>query len=756
MTCKGRFGERIRRVFAALVVGSVLAVAGVVALAPEPAEAVTGSEFDPGFIISDDLFFDRYSMSEAEVQAFLVQMVPSCVAGNGYPCLKNYSVATYDRPSAGTGHCAPYAGSASEPASRIIVKVAEACGISPKVLLVMLQKEQGLVTKTSPSSWSYQAAMGYGCPDTAACDARYYGFYNQVYNAAWQMRQYTLKPNYWNYRIGNVAVQYHPNAACGAPVINIRNQATANLYIYTPYQPNASALANLGGVGDACGSYGNRNFWVYFNNWFGSTGTIGYLQIDQAYARWGGASGALGNALGSPNPITSSGGGLVQGYEKGAIAWSQPRGAFVIMGDVRGYFGSVGGIGGFLGWPVSDPISITSAGGGVVQGFAGGAVTSSPLGGTTSISGGMRSFFSTVGSIDGPLGWPAGDQSCDGAWCSQSFVGGQAYARSNGSGHYLTTALNDAYVAQGALTGSLGVPVTNPISFANHGGGFVQGFASGALAGAAGGPFIPLTGTLRTAFNEAGGVVGPLGWPTAEGTCLSGVCTLPLQKGTVYWSAAKGTRTSGGGIGTAYAALGATSSALGWPATGLISTTLDGGGTIQGFEAGAMTQSSAGTFVLSGAIRNTYNTAGGVGGQMGWPSGDRVCSGAICTQSFQSGLIYWSEAAGGRYTSGAISAEYAALGGPTGSLGWPATGIIPLSANGGGKVQGFDHAAMTSSSSGTFVVSGGLRDYYNANGGIGGALGWPAGAMSCAADVCTQSFQGGTVTYSAASGGTVN
>ena len=26
--------------------------------------------------------------------------------------------------------------------------------------------------------------MGYGCPDTAACDAQYYGFFNQVYSAA--------------------------------------------------------------------------------------------------------------------------------------------------------------------------------------------------------------------------------------------------------------------------------------------------------------------------------------------------------------------------------------------------------------------------------------------------------------------------------------------------------------------------------------------------------------------------------------------
>ncbi len=66
-------------------------------------------------------------------------------------------------------------------------------------------------------------------------------------------------------------IQYNPNAGCGGTNVYIQNQATAGLYSYTPYQPNPSALANLNGGGDSCGAYGNRNFWVLFNNWFGST-----------------------------------------------------------------------------------------------------------------------------------------------------------------------------------------------------------------------------------------------------------------------------------------------------------------------------------------------------------------------------------------------------------------------------------------------------------------------------------------------------
>ena len=90
--------------------------------------------------------------------------------------------------------------------------------------------------------------MGQGCPDTADCDVRYYGFFNQVQGAAWQFKRYanpvgTTKVFTW-YAPGKTwNVRYHPNAACGSSPVYIQNQATANLYYYTPYQPNGAALA---------------------------------------------------------------------------------------------------------------------------------------------------------------------------------------------------------------------------------------------------------------------------------------------------------------------------------------------------------------------------------------------------------------------------------------------------------------------------------------------------------------------------------
>ena len=61
-----------------------------------------------------------------------------------------------------------------------------------------------------------------------------------------------------------------PRPACGTSDVFIEGKATAGLYSYTPYRPNLAALINLYGLGDSCSSYGNRNFWVYFSDWFGS------------------------------------------------------------------------------------------------------------------------------------------------------------------------------------------------------------------------------------------------------------------------------------------------------------------------------------------------------------------------------------------------------------------------------------------------------------------------------------------------------
>ncbi|MCY7289296.1 MAG: hypothetical protein LH624_13875 [Cryobacterium sp.] len=239
-----------------------------------PAAAVSGAGFDPGYIISDSEFYDGYTMTAPEVQAFLTARVPVCTGSRG--CLSTYVQTT--SAIAGDRYCDGYRRGVNESAATIIVKVARSCGINPKGLLVLLEKEQGLVTSRAPSAWAFSAATGMSCPDTAPCDPAVAGFFYQVYYGARQYQIYRAFPTSFNHRAGRTnEILYHPNGACGRRSVFIQNDATAGLYNYTPYTPNVAALANMYGVGDTCSSYGNRNFWRIYSDWFGSPTAGGTL-----------------------------------------------------------------------------------------------------------------------------------------------------------------------------------------------------------------------------------------------------------------------------------------------------------------------------------------------------------------------------------------------------------------------------------------------------------------------------------------------
>ena len=231
----------------------------------EAAAAADASGFDPGNLISDENFYNGNAMSAAEVQQFLVSRNSS----SSSTALRNYSQATPSMPA--TQYCSAYSGAGGgESAADIIAKVGQACNFSQKAMLVLLEKEQSLVSMSSPSLGRLAAATGFGCPDTAPCDQSYGGFFYQVYNAARQFQNYKANPYSFNHiPFATNNVLYNPNFSCGSSPVYISNYATAGLYNYTPYQPNQAALNNMYGEGDGCSAYGNRNFWSMYSNWFG-------------------------------------------------------------------------------------------------------------------------------------------------------------------------------------------------------------------------------------------------------------------------------------------------------------------------------------------------------------------------------------------------------------------------------------------------------------------------------------------------------
>ncbi|SDH19940.1 LGFP repeat-containing protein, partial [Klenkia brasiliensis] len=376
--------------------------------APRLAPAADGSQFSAGNIISDEIFFDGGSMTAPEVQAFLDLKGASCRTGSdGTPCLRVYRQDTVTKPA--DGRCATYAGAPMESAADIIAKVGAACGVNPRVLLVMMQKEQSLVTNSGSSLYAtrYQKAMGFGCPDTAACDTQYYGFFNQVYNAARQFQNYRQRPTSYGYRAGLTnQIRFSPDASCGSAPVYLANQATAGLYNYTPYQPNAAALRAGYGSGDSCSAYGNRNFWMYYTDWFGSTQSPGGGAIAARYAVLGGSGGQLGAAT-SLITCGLAGGGCFQQYAGGAIHWSPATGAVETKGWVASEWASQSRENGPLGYPVAPE---EPAVGGVLQRFQGGTVWSSPSSGAHAVWGWVLGKYTGLGGESSVLGFPTSDE----------------------------------------------------------------------------------------------------------------------------------------------------------------------------------------------------------------------------------------------------------------------------------------------------------------------------------------------------------
>lgn len=273
---------RLKVILASVTLAVGLVTLSILTFVP----TVNAASWKAGRIIDDSVFYNKNAMDVGQIQAFLNSKVPNCdtngdkTVSSGqtrrdysaergvstpFICLKDYKTNTVNKSSDGfcNGHSA-----GNKSAAQIIHEVAQSCNVSPKVLIVLLQKEQSLITDDWPWPVQYQKATGYGCPDTAPCNAEYFGLFNQVYNAARQFRVYQAYPHSYNHiSRANNNVRFHPNSACGSSTVFIENQATAGLYNYTPYQPNQ---AKLSGSPDGCSSNGNYNFWKLYWDWFGN------------------------------------------------------------------------------------------------------------------------------------------------------------------------------------------------------------------------------------------------------------------------------------------------------------------------------------------------------------------------------------------------------------------------------------------------------------------------------------------------------
>jgi uncharacterized protein with LGFP repeats len=748
----------------ALTAGLVLAVPAALPSAIPKAAAADLSGFQPGNIISDEIFFNPGAMSASQIQAFLDSKVARCQSG--YTCLRDYHQDTYSR--AGDPMCSPYSGAASESAAQIIFKVGVACGINPQVLLVTLQKEWGLVTRTAPSDAAYRTAMGYGCPDTAPCDAEFFGFYNQVYKAAWAFKRYTMPPGtgpgteytsiYSRYAPGKYAdVLYNPDTSCGSSRVYIQNYATASLYFYTPYQPNAASLAaGYGSSSDYCSSYGNRNFYNYFTDWFGSTTTPVSSAILWKYGYSGGPTGILGEQIG----VAACGlqnDGCWQGYANGAIYASRdnpPR--YILSGEIRTLWSTLGyeqSVASSLGYPVTD----TNTGlrdGGSWQGFQKGAIYTSPSTGAFVIKNGpVRDEWTRLGwehPIAGALGYPLNSTDTNlrngGAW--QQFQNGAIYySPTTGARVIEFGPIRDYWISQGYEGGSLGYPTS---AIVKNAGTAWQTFEGGVVYQGTAGEITVIPQPFGDMFFQMGGgraLGAPLGPPTC-GLVNSG-CAQLFEQGTLIYSASSTVQAVTGATLDAWRRVGSESGALGYP-TGTIRTGLRDRGTWQPFAGGAIYASASlgAHVVFNGPIRTAWTAQGYEYGPLGYPTADPVVvSSSYTYQTFENGTIVQT---GNRtqIVANSIAPAYIAAGGADGILGSP-TGAADTRLKNSGSWQPFQNGAIYSSpATGSHILlNGSVRQFWTAQDYEKGALGYPITdlATGLRGGGSWQGFEGGAV-----------
>lgn len=231
-------------------------------------------EFNPNVLIPDASFGDTQTFGGPEgIQRFLASK-NSVLANTSVDFLSKLSEPTdaglkqkLDDPQPSLGRL--------RTAAELIWDASRASGINPQVILVTLQKEQGLIgpVDAQRQQRALNHAMGFDCPDSTGCGNLFPGFYYQLFGnvdtdgnrylgaTKSLMKSFTTPggrgPLLANApsKVGDVLTIANTlggfEGVQSSQAVMLGNQATAALYRYTPHVFN-----------------GNYNFWNFFTSWF--------------------------------------------------------------------------------------------------------------------------------------------------------------------------------------------------------------------------------------------------------------------------------------------------------------------------------------------------------------------------------------------------------------------------------------------------------------------------------------------------------
>ncbi|MDZ4168625.1 MAG: hypothetical protein U1E26_03070 [Coriobacteriia bacterium] len=185
---------------------------------PTPGVAVSEDGFNPNTVISEQVYRDAASMTVEQVQEFL-ESQPGTLAR--YRAKDHAGV--------------------EKSAAQMIHEASVRWGVSPKVVMATLQKEQSLLTRGKPSQTAYDWAMGCGKTDSRTF-TKYKGFGMQIWCGA--------------EKLANLGKGWRPGMSMkiDGSVIHPSNPATYGLFRYTPHFS------------------GTMSFWMIYWRYFGDPG----------------------------------------------------------------------------------------------------------------------------------------------------------------------------------------------------------------------------------------------------------------------------------------------------------------------------------------------------------------------------------------------------------------------------------------------------------------------------------------------------
>lgn len=322
------------------------------------------------------------------------------------------------------------------------------------------------------------------------------------------------------------------------------------------------------------------------------------------------------------------------------------------------------------------------------------------------------------GGDAGPLGAKIGDVYPIGAGFGQDFAGGKIFFTPETGAHIMQGAILDKYMSLGGpADGDLGFPTID------EGDGKAPGSRNSTFS-AADNPVIFFTpdtgahvvrGAINAAWDKLGGSAGPLGVPTGDEVYRGDVSSQDFSGGSLSWDAkAKKFTTTPPELadqladlaipGDATTAIAAARRAAGGPLGPLGSadgppTKVGADGLVQSFEGGKIFYSpETGANVMEGQVLAKYESVGGPGGDLGFPTASEADGGLAPMSRISTfaaadqPVIFWTPDFGAVIVRGAMNAAWAKLGGATGDLGAP---TADQTVNGNVITQKFNGGAIS-------------------------------------------------------------